>query len=203
VKLYDFAMAPNPRRVRMFIAEKGITIPIEQVDLMTGQNRTPPFLAKNPSGGLPVLELDDGTCLAESVAICRYLESLHPEPRLMGVDARDQAIVEMWNRRMELEVFGPVSRTVQNTHPMFKTRMKQFPDYGEAQREAVKARLERMDRELEGRQFVAGERFTIADITAFVPIEFGSMLGVLKIEPSLQRLARWHNAIASRPSARA
>jgi glutathione S-transferase len=203
MKLYEFALAPNPRRVRMFIAEKGITIPTEQIDLRTGQNRTPQFLAKNPSGGLPVLELDDGACLAESVAICRYLESLHPEPRLMGTDARDQAFVEMWNRRMELELFTPISRAIQNTHPMFKERMKQFPDYGEAQREAVKARLERMDRELEGRQFVAGDRFTIADITAFAAIEFGSMMGVVKIDPSLERLTRWRESIASRPSAKA
>jgi glutathione S-transferase len=203
MKLYEFAMAPNPRRVRMFIAEKGISIPVEQVDLMTAQNRTPQFLAKNPSGGLPVLELDDGTCIAESVAICRYLEALHPEPRLMGTDAKEQAVVEMWNRRMELEVFGPISRTLQNTHPMFKARMKQFADYGESQREAMAARLERMDRELESRKFVAGERFTIADITPFVAIEFGSMLGAVKIDPSLQRLARWRESVASRPSAKA
>jgi glutathione S-transferase len=203
MKLYEFAMAPNPRRVRMFIAEKGISIPVEQVDLMTAQNRTPQFLAKNPSGGLPVLELDDGSYIAESVAICRYLEALHPEPRLMGVDARDQAVVEMWQRRMELELMAPVSRTVQNTHPMFKARMKQFADYGEAQREAVAARLERMDRELEGGKFVAGDRFTIADITPFVAIEFGSMLGAVKIDPSLQRLTRWRESIASRPSAKA
>jgi glutathione S-transferase len=203
MKLYDFALAPNPRRVRMFIAEKGIAIPTEQVDLASGQNRTPQFLAKNPSGGLPVLELDDGTCLAESVAICRYLEALHPEPRLMGLDARDQAMVEMWNRRMELELAAPVSRTIQNTHPMFKARMKQFPDYGESQHESVKARLDRMDRELEGRQFVAGDRFTIADITAFVPIEFASTMIGLKIEPSLKRLAPWRESIAARPSAKA
>src|ERR1700758_652281 len=128
MKLYEFSLAPNPRRVRMFIAEKGISIPTEQVDLQTGQNRTPQFLAKNSSGGLPVLELDDGTCLAESVAICRYLEALHPEPRLMGLDARDRALVEMWNRRMELELAAFISRMLQNTHPMFKARMKQFPD---------------------------------------------------------------------------
>jgi glutathione S-transferase len=200
MKLYEFAMAPNPRRVRMFIAEKGLSIPTEQVDLITAQNRTPQFLAKNPSGGLPVLELDDGTYLAESVAICRYLEALHPEPRLMGLDARDAAEVEMWNRRMEIELFGPISRTLQNTHPMFKARMKQFADYGEAQREAVHARLERMDRELEGRQFVAGDRFTIADITPFVAIEFGSMMAGVKIDPALARLARWRESIASRPS---
>ena len=102
MKLYDFTRAPNPRRVRIFLAEKGITVPMEQVDLFTGANRTPEALRRNPYGGLPVLELDDGTCIAESVAICRYFEDLHPEPALMGVDAKDRAVVEMWNRRMEL-----------------------------------------------------------------------------------------------------
>jgi glutathione S-transferase len=200
VKLYEFAMAPNPRRVRMFIAEKGINIPSEQVDLLSGRNRTPEFLAKNPSGGLPVLELDDGTYLAESVAICRYLEALHPEPRLMGSDTRDQAVVEMWTRRMELELFGPTSRSFQNTHPMFKERLKQFPDYGEAQRQTVNARLQRMDRELNA-PFVAGERFTIADITAFVAIDFGAAMINLAIDPSLRRLKAWFDAVAARPSA--
>ncbi len=202
MKLYEFAMAPNPRRVRMFVAEKGINIPTEQVDLLNGRNRTPEFLAKNPSGGLPVLELDDGSYLAESVAICRYLEALHPEPRLMGIDTRDQAVVEMWTRRMELELFGPVSRTVQNTHPMFQGRVKQFPDYGEAQRQTVNARLQRMDRELNA-PFVAGERFTIADITAFVAIYFGAAMINLEIDPSLPRLKAWLDAVAARPSAKA
>ena len=102
MKLYDFTRAPNPRRVRIFLAEKGITVPMEQIDLFIGANRTPEALGRNPYGGLPVLELDDGTCIAESVAICRYFEDLHPQPALMGVDAKDRAVVEMWNRRMEL-----------------------------------------------------------------------------------------------------
>ena len=102
MKLYDFTRAPNPRRVRIFLAEKGITVAMEQVDLFTGANRTPEALRRNPYGGLPVPELDDGACIAESVAICRYFEDLHPQPALMGVDAKDRAVVEMWNRRMEL-----------------------------------------------------------------------------------------------------
>jgi glutathione S-transferase len=115
MKIYDFTLAPNPRRLRMFVAEKGLKIPYEQVDLMAGKNRTPQFLAKNPAGGLPVLELDDGAYLAESVAICRYLEALHPEPNLMGKNAREHAEIEMWSRRMELNLFGPVGRAFQ--HP--------------------------------------------------------------------------------------
>ena len=108
MKLYDFTRAPNPRRVRIFLAEKGITVPMEQIDLFIGANRTPEALGRNPYGGLPVLELDDGTCIAESVAICRYFEDLHPQPALMGVDAKDRAVVEMWNRRMELVLFAHI-----------------------------------------------------------------------------------------------
>ena len=137
--------------------EKGIELSLEEVDILAGQSRTPEFLAKNSSGGVPVLELDDGSYLSESVAICRYLEGLHPEPNLLGRDLREQAEIERWNRRMELELFAAIGRTVQNTSPIFQGRFKQFPDYGEAQRTAVHQRLERMDRELNGHQFVAGE----------------------------------------------
>src|SRR5215471_5287453 len=127
MKLYSHALAPNPRRVRIFAAEKGIELALQDIDILAGQSRTPEFLAKNPSGGVPVLELDDGSCLAESVAICRYLEGLHPEPNLFGRDLREQAQIEMWNRRMELELFAAIGRTVQNTSSIFQGRFKQFP----------------------------------------------------------------------------
>ena len=203
MKLYNHSQAPNPRRVRIFLAEKGASLPMEEIDLMAGKNRTPEFLAKNPSGGLPVLELDDGTCIAESVAICRYLEGLHPEPNLMGRNPREQAEIEMWNRRMELELFAGIGQTIRNTHPMFKERLRQFPDYGEAQRPVVQQRLERMDRELAGRQFIAGDRFTIADITALVAIDIAERMGNISIPPQLANLSRWHHAVSSRPSAEA
>ena len=203
VKLYNHAVAPNPRRVRIFAAEKGIELSLEEVDLLAGQSRTPEFLAKNSSGGVPVLELDDGSYLSESVAICRYLEGLHPEPNLLGRDLREQAEIERWNRRMELELFAAIGRTVQNTSPIFQGRFKQFPDYGEAQRALVNQRLERMDRELNGHQFVAGDRFTIADITALVAIDFGGRLADIKIAAKLAYLTRWHEIVSSRPSAKA
>ena len=203
MKLYNHSQAPNPRRVRIFLAEKGASLPMEEIDLMAGKNRTPEFLAKNPSGGLPVLELDDGTCIAESVAICRYLEGLHPEPNLMGRNPREQAEIEMWNRRMELELFAGIGQTIRNTHPMFKEQLRQFPDYGEAQRPVVQQRLERMDRELAGRQFIAGDRFTIADITALVAIDIAGRMGNISIPPQLANLSRWHQAVSSRPSAEA
>ena len=203
VKLYNHAVAPNPRRVRIFAAEKGIELSLEEVDILAGQSRTPEFLAKNSSGGVPVLEFDDGSYLSESVAICRYLEVLHPEPNLLGRDVREQAEIERWNRRMELELFAAIGRTVQNTSSIFQGRFKQFPDYGEAQRAVVHQRFERMDRELNGHQFVASDRFTIADITALVAIDIGSRLAEIKIPPELTHLTRWHQAVSSRPSAKA
>ena len=159
MKLYTHALAPNPRRVRIFAAEKGIELVLEDIDILAGQSRTPEFLAKNSSGGVPVLELDDGSYLSESVAICRYLEGLHPEPNLLGRDLREQAEIERWNRRMELELFAAIGRTVQNTSPIFQGRLKQFPEYGETQRALVYQRLERMDRELGGHEFVASDRY--------------------------------------------
>jgi len=150
MKLYNHSLAPNPRRVRILAAEKGINLTLEHVDILAGQSRTPEFLAKNSSGGVPVLELEDGSHLSESVAICRYLEGLHPEPNLLGRDLREQADIERWNRGMELELFAAIGRTVQNTSSIFQGRFKQFPEYGEAQRAVVYQRLERMDRELNG-----------------------------------------------------
>jgi glutathione S-transferase len=202
-KLYNHAVAPNPRRVRIFAAEKGIELSLEEVDILAGQSRTPEFLAKNSSGGVPVLELDDGSYLSESVAICRYLEGLYPEPNLLGRDLREQAEIERWNRRMELELFAAIGRTIQNTSPIFQGRFKQFPDYGEAQRALVYQRLERVDRELNGQQFVAGDRFSIADITALVAIDIGGRLADIKIAPELAYLTRWHELVSSRPSAQA
>ena len=203
MKLYNHALAPNPRRVRIFAAEKGIKLALEEVDILAGQSRTSEFLAKNSSGAVPVLELDDGTHLSESVAICRYLEGLHPEPNLLGRNLLEQADIERWNRRMELELFAAIGRTVQNTSPIFQGRFKQFPEYGEAQRAVVYQRLERMDRELNGHQFVAGDRFTIADITALVAIDIGGRLADIKIVSELAHLTRWHNAVSKRPSAKA
>jgi glutathione S-transferase len=203
MKIYDFALAPNPRRLRIFVAEKGLKIPIEQVDIFTAQNRTPEFLKKNPAGGLPVLELDDGTHLAESVAICRYLEGLHPEPNMMGKDSKEQAFIEMWNRRIELGLFSAAGRAFQHTNELFKERLKQIPEYGESQREATKQQMQWLDAQIGNKPFIACDRFTIADITALVGIDFASQFAGVEIDPSLKNLARWHQAVSSRPSAKA
>jgi glutathione S-transferase len=203
MKLYDYTPVPNPRRVRIFLAEKGIKLPLEPVDIFARHNRTPEFLKKNPSGGLPVLELDDGTYLAESVAICRYFEETHPEPRLMGSTPLERATTEMWNRRMELELFGPVARAIQHTNPVFKPILQQFPDYGAAQNEIAHQRLVRMDAELGQSQFVAGDRFTIADMTALVAIDLRATVGGIPMPTDRPNLLRWHTAVSARPSAKA
>ena len=203
MKIYDFAFAPNPRRLRIFVAEKGLKIPVEQVDIFTGQNRTPEMLAKNPAGGLPVLELDDGSHLAESVAICRYIEGLHPEPNLMGTNSREQAEIEMWNRRVELGLFSAAGRAFQHTNELFKARLKQMPEYGETQREATKQQLQWLDAQIGNKPFLAGDRFTIADITAEVAVDFAAQAAGVPLDPALKNLTRWHKSVSSRPSAKA
>jgi glutathione S-transferase len=202
MKIYDSKTAPNPRRVRVFLAEKGIEVALEEVDIVAAQNRSEEFRKKNPMGVVPVLELDDGTCIAESVAICRYFEVLHPEPRLMGTDARDQALVEMWQRRMELELFVPITQVFRNLHPFFKDRIPQVPEYGEVCRRAAEHRLGWLDEVLAGTRFIAGERYTIADITALCAIDFGRV-SKIRIQPQQTNLARWHAEVSARPSARA
>jgi glutathione S-transferase len=202
VKLYDSTLAPNPRRVRIFLAEKGIRVPTEQVDIAKAENRGPAYLAKNPLGGVPILELDDGSVIAESVAICRYFEETQPNPPLMGVDAKDRAAVEMWQRRMELEVALPIMQTFRNTHAFFKGRIPQVAEYGEVCRKAAESRMRWMDEELAGRKFVTGDRYTIADITLLVGIDFGRVTGI-RITPESKNLQRWHEEVSARPSAKA
>jgi glutathione S-transferase len=202
MKLYDSKMAPNPRRVRIFLAEKGITVPSVQVDIGKAENRGADYLAKNPLGGVPILELDDGTVLTETVAICRYFEETQPNPPLMGTDAKDRAIVEMWQRRMELEIALPIMQTFRNTHDFFKGRIPQVKEYGEVCRAQAVKRLEWMDAELAKREFVAGPRYTIADITLLIGIDFGRVVKI-GIQPEQKNLARWYEAVSSRPSAKA
>ena len=204
MKIYDFIGAPNPRRVRVFLAEKGISnVPFEQVNLATADNRKPEFLKINPMGGIPVLELDDGTHIAESVAICRYFEELKPEPHLMGKDSREQAFIEMWNRRVELSLFSAASRAFQHTNELFKERIKQFPEYGATQRETVASQFKWLDAQIGNKPFIAGDRFTIADITAEVAVDFAVQAAGVPMDSALKNLGRWHQSVSSRPSAKA
>lgn len=202
MKLHETTMAPNCRRVRVFLSEKGIEVPLVPVDVGKGENRRPEFRKMNPLGTVPVLELDDGTFIAESVAICRYFEEQQPDPPLMGVGARDRAVVEMWSRRAELEVFVPIAQVFRNTHEFFEGRIEQSPEFGAICRRVAEKRLQWLDGELAGRDYLAGDRFSIADITALVAIDFGRV-SKLGIPDGLKSLKRWHEAVSSRPSARA
>jgi glutathione S-transferase len=202
MKMYDFTLAPSPRRVRIFLAEKGIEVPLVQVDIMKNANRTPEFYKKNPSGSLPILELDDGSCIAESVAICRYFEELQPEPALFGVGARERALVEMWNRRIELEIFAPVGHVWSRLSEIAKGRGRQIPEFGEIQKRAATDRIAWLNGELENREFVAGDRFSIADVTTLCMIDFARTVDI-RIQRELTNLARWYSAVSSRPSAKA
>ncbi|MBU4530560.1 MAG: glutathione S-transferase [Hoeflea sp.] len=203
MKLYDGGKAPNPRRVRVFLAEKSIEVETVPVDMGQMGHKSDEVTALNPLQRLPVLVLDDGTVIAESVAICRYFEELHPEPPLMGTDARDKAIVEMWNRRMELHYLAAVAAAFRHTHPAMKEwEVPQLPEWGEANRPKALAFLEMLDRELADREFIAGDRYTIADITGMVAFDFMKPARIERPE-HLTHVMRWHKAVAARPSAQA
>jgi glutathione S-transferase len=202
MKIYDFKLAPNPRRVRIFLAEKGLKVPLEEIDIMKGVNRQEQFLRINPLGGIPVLELDDGRHLAESVAICRYFEELHPEPALFGTGAFERATIEMWNRRMEFSLFVPIGMVWAHLHELTRARIKQIPEVGEQQKKVVEMRYRWLDEEFGQRQFLAGDKFSIADITAMVAIDFAKFNNI-SIPAEYKHLQRWHQAVSARPSATA
>jgi glutathione S-transferase len=202
MKIYSSPVAPNPRRVRVFLAEKGLQVPYEDIDIASAVNRQPEFRKKNPLAGVPVLELDNGTCIAESVAICRYFEELHPEPSLFGTGAEAKAVTEMWNRRMELALFLPIADSFRQRHEFFKGRIRQAPEYAEVQKQNAEDALKWLDTELANRRYIAGDKFTIADITAMVGIDFGRV-SKIAIQPEQKNLARWHQEVSARPSAKA
>jgi len=170
MKLYSLKNGVNPRRVRIFLAEKRVAIPIEEFDMESAGHKAPAFLAKNPLGTLPVLELDDGTLIAESVAICRYFEESIPEPPLFGRSILERAQVEMWNRRMELELLLPTIDVFVHTHPYWVGKRRQVGEWGEARRVQVVERMRWLDGELQGRTFIGVDRYNIADITAQVAL---------------------------------
>jgi glutathione S-transferase len=203
MKLYDSRLAPNPRRTRIFLAEKGLTIPTEQVDMVAMQHKTPEYTAINPLQRMPALVLDDGTILTESIAICRYFELLHPDPPLFGVGPKDAAIVEMWNRRAEINFLANVAAVFRHTHPAMKDlEVPQVPAWAEANRPRVTGFLELMDRELASREFIAGDRYTVADITMQVAVDFMKP-SRLTMPEGASNMKRWHAAVSARPSAKA
>ena len=203
MKLYDGGRAPNPRRVRIFLAEKGIKVPTEQVDLGTLQQRSEAYTAINPMQRVPALVLDDGTVITESIAICRYFEALQPDPPLFGRGALDSALVEMWNRRAELHLLFHVASVFQHLHPAMKPMISpQVPEWGEANKPRVMAFLQFLDGELKDRPYVAGADYTVADITAMVAVDF-TRPAKLAVPETLINLKRWHQAVSARPSAAA
>lgn len=203
MKLYDGGRAVNPRRVRIFLAEKGISIPTEQVDIATQQHRTETFAAINPMRRLPVLVLDDGTVIAESIAICRYFEALQPDPPLFGRGALEVAMVEMWNRRAEFNLMGPVTTVFQHLHPFMKPLVNpQVPDWGEANKPRVFEFLQLLDGELKNRPYIAGNDFTVADITALTAVDF-MKVPKLPLPEEFTNVRRWHQQVSARPSAAA
>jgi glutathione S-transferase len=203
MKLYDGGRAPNPRRVRIFLAEKGITVPAEQVDLGKLEQRSQAYTAINPMQRVPALVLDDGTVIAESIAICRYFEVLQPDPPLFGRGALESALVEMWNRRAELHLLFPVASVFQHLHPAMKQMVNpQVAAWGEANKPRVTEFLGILDGELKNRTFVAGNSYSVADITAQIAVDF-MRVSKLAVPDDLVHVKRWHDAVSARPSAAA
>ena len=203
MKLYDGGRAPNPRRVRIFLAEKGLKVPMEQVDLGALQQKSAAFTALNPVQRVPVLVLDDGTIIAESIAICRYFEDINPDPPLFGRGAREVALIEMWNRRLELHLLFPVAHVFRNTHPAMKEmEVPQVPAWAEANKPRAMDFVALLDRELANRRYVAGDRYSVADITGMIAVDFMKP-AKLAVPDTMTNLKRWYADVSARPSAKA
>jgi len=201
MKILQTKTAPNPRRVRIFLAEKGIEVPYEEIDILG--LKTPEFSKLNPFQRVPVLVLDDGTAIAETMAICRYFEETKPEPALFGKGAKQRAVVEMWNRRMELGLLACVAQAFRHLHPAAaQLEVPQVPAWGEANKPRAQEILQIMDQELGKRRYIAGDDYTVADITAMVAVDFTRPARVER-PPGLANLTRWHQEVSARPSAKA
>ena len=200
---YDSPHAPNPRRVRIFAAEKGIALPTRSLSIPAGEHKTPEFLAINPRGQTPALQLDDGAVLTESLAICRYLEALHPAPPLFGTTPEEIGAIEMWIRRSELIVMAPVGAVWVHTHPYTaRLPIQRFAEYGEAQRPRVRDAYAMCDAALGETPFIAGETFSMADIVLLSVVDFATFVGI-PLPEDLRRLDDWHRRVTARPSASA
>ena len=204
MKLYNAAMpAPNPRRVRIFLAEKGVSIPLVEVAIMKREHKSPEHIARNSLGQLPTLELDDGTTISETVAICRYIESQHPNPPLFGRNPLEQAQVEMWIRRIEFQVMTPVGMFWRHAHPFTAAVVvPQYKEFGESNRAHYERALGWLDKELAGKSFIAGRDYTMADICALSTVDFADWIG-LKLPDSVPNVRAWHARVSERSSAKA
>ena len=199
MKLWSAHVAPSPRRTVIYVMEKGIEVETVNIDLSAKENYAPDFVAKNPLARVPVLEFDDGTCLAESKAICRYFEETHPKPPLLGTDVQDRALVEMWDRRMESELMGNMTGAFRHGHPYWEGRIEQVPAYGDICRRNAEEKMAWLDGELANRQYIAGDAFTIADITAICALGIGRVAKI-SIPKELSHLTAWHERMSARPS---
>jgi glutathione S-transferase len=200
MQLYD-SFGPNPRAMRIFLAEKGITIPTKPVDLMAAENRKPPYTDRNPGGQLPALELDNGKCIGETVAIWEYLEEKHPTPALIGATAEERAETRQWQRRVELLITEHLYNGFRYAEgaELFKPRMRILPEAAPGLKAIVQDKLKWLDGLLEGKEYIAGNRFTVADIILFAALDFGGSVGQ-KIDPSLKNVNAWFKRVESRPS---
>ena len=198
------SIGPNPRLVNLFLAEKGVTLPKVEVDIIGGENRRPPFLALNPAGATPVLQLGDGTALCETLAICEWIEELYPEPALIGATAQARAVTRMWTRRVDLMVAQPMTAGFRGAEglPMFKDRVRCLPQAADELKLAAREGLAWLDRQLDGRPYLAGDAVSLADLLLFSFVEFGAQVGQ-PLDPDNRRLIAWHDRMASRPSAAA
>jgi glutathione S-transferase len=204
VKFYD-SLGPNPKLVRMFAAEKGITFPeVEEVDLRAGANRQEPYLSRNPAGQLPSLQLDDGRVIAETTAICEYLEETKPEPPLVGRSAAERAETRMWTRRVEWKIVQPLADGFRFAEglPLFKSRIRVIPEAAEGLKATAQDGLAWLDGQMAGRKWIVPDRFSLADVVLYAFVEFGAMVGQ-GIDPKLANLAAWQERVKARPSAKA
>lgn len=202
MKLYSANMpAPNPRRVRIFAAEKGIALPEVMLTLVEREHKSADHLRRNSLGQVPVLELDDGTTISETIAICRYLEELHPDPPLFGSDAKERAVVDMWTRRVDIQIGEPTKMFWRHAHPATAALIEQHNVFGESNRAILARAMQWLDTELaDGRSFLTGDRFTIADIAALTVIDFAALIGLDPVAGNAA-VAAWHARVSSRPSA--
>jgi len=201
MKLYN-SIGPNPHVVRMFMAEKGLNVPVEQVDLMKGENRQAAHLARNAHGQMPALELDDGSFICEIIPICEYLEDTNPNPPLIGTNAKEKAQARMWTRRIDLNITEPMAMGFRFAEglPLFKDRIVTAPEAAPGLKKIAQDRLKWLDSQMgDGREFIVGSRLTLADILLFCFLEFGAQVGQ-KLDPELKNLSAWHARIKARPS---
>jgi glutathione S-transferase len=202
MKIYETKTAPSPRRVRIFLEEKNIEMEYVQLDIEKAENLSADMRAKNPVGKVPILELDDGTCISEAASICRYFEEIHPEPPLMGSTSLEKAQVDMWQRQVELYLFMQVGMCFQHSTGYFKDRMTPVKEYGEVAGKNAVDFLSVLDKRLAESMFIAGDSFSIADITALCAIDFARVVKI-KMGEQHHNLKRWYQAVSNRPSAKA